>query len=397
MTEKGPLDILIIDDDEFDREAIKRALGRTQEPRGFSIAEADTGTQGLDLLRARKFSCVFLDYRLPDMDGLRVLHELFDARTGLVSSPVVFLTAQGNESVMLEALRYGAQDYLVKDNLSDGALNIALKKSRELFDLKAGRRQAEEQLQHMRKMDAVGQLTSGIAHDFNNLLTVVLGNLHLLRERLEAKPEAIDPEYLRKKIDMMETVARGGADLVRRLMVFTRQRPLQQEICDLNLCIADTLEFLRRPLGETVDIVVNRGENLFPVLIDPVEFSNVLINMAVNARDAMPHGGTLTISTENQIVVRGSAEEIPAGAYVRVTIADTGAGMSPETVLRVFEPFFTTKAAGEGTGLGLSMAYGFVKQSGGHIHVDSSLSEGTVFRIYLPKAEAVPPAPEDNP
>ncbi|TAL31951.1 MAG: hybrid sensor histidine kinase/response regulator [Alphaproteobacteria bacterium] len=390
MTDKAQLEILIIDDNKVDREAIRRALKGLGYGERAVIHDADSGRGGLEFIARRNVDCVFLDYRLPDMDGLALLKQLYDPKTDLAKSPIVMLTGQGSEAVMLEALRWGAQDYLLKDNITPAALNIALKKAQELFELKQNRRLAEEQLHHMRKLEAVGQLTSGIAHDFNNLLTVVLGNLHLLKEKVEAKPDKIDPEYVLKKIHTMETVARNGADLIKRLMVFTRQRPLQHQVVNVNDCIRNALEILKRSLGETIEIEMKPAKEPWPVLIDPEEFGNVLINMAVNARDAMPKGGRLTIATQNMAIE--ASREIKAGNYTLVTVSDTGTGMTPEVAQRIFEPFFTTKPAGEGTGLGLSMAYGFVKQSNGHISVESRENAGTTFRIYLPRAETSPEA-----
>ncbi len=390
MTDKAPLpEILIIDDNDVDREGIRRYLNPPGTRPAFAVTEADCGKDGIDLVLSRRFDCVFVDYRLHDMDGVQFLRDIYDPRSGLSPAPVVMLTGEGNETVMLEALRFGAQDYLIKGNLSADAVNIALKKACELFELKAGQRRAEEQLHHMQRMEAVGQLTAGIAHDFNNLLTVVLGNLYQLQQRISSNPDKIDPQYVLKKVETMESVARSGADLVRRLMVFTRQRSLEQEVVDLNECIADTLELLRRPLGETVEIEVRAAQESLPVAIDAVEFGNALINMAINARDAMPRGGKLTISTQKLTVddpyATGLAG-VAAGSYAVVAVTDTGTGMAPDVAARIFEPFFTTKGPGEGTGLGLAMAYGFVKQSRGYITVDSSPGRGTTFRIYLPVA-----------
>lgn len=390
MNDAPPLEILVIDDNRIDREAIRRGLKSLNLGDKTVIHEADNGRTGLEFIRGRNLDCVFLDYRLPDMDGITLLRQLYDPAIDHLKSPVVMLTGQGSEAIMLEALRLGAQDYLLKENITPGALNIALKKAREIFDLKRSRHRAEEQLHHMRKLEAVGQLTSGIAHDFNNLLTVVLGNLHLLKEKVSGNQARVDAEYVLKKIATMETVARNGADLIRRLMVFTRQRPLQLRVVNVNDCIADTFEILKRTLGETIKVESAAAPGAWPVLMDAEEFGNVLINLAVNARDAMPQGGRLFIGTENIQVA--ASKEMQAGDYTLVTVTDTGTGMTPEIAQRIFEPFFTTKPVGEGTGLGLSMAYGFVRQSNGHISVESAPGRGTTFRIYLPRMADVPGA-----
>ncbi len=296
------------------------------------------------------------------------------------------LTGQGSEAVMLDALRLGAQDYIIKENISAETLSIALVKARELFDAKRARRQAEEQLQHTRKMEAVGQLTSGVAHDFNDLFTVVIGNIHLLRRRLayiKDIPDDVEKEDTRHQ----KSSAGKGSELVRRLMVFTRQSTLAQEVVDINHCIAETVELLKSTLGENIGIKTIWKDDTWPVLVDASEFENILLNFALNARDAMPRGGKLTIEVDNVTLDEAYALHHPgitAGDYVMVAI-NTGTGMPPDVRQRVFEPFFTTKPPGEGTGLGVGLAYGFVQQCGGHIHVYSEEGHGTVFRIYLPK------------
>jgi signal transduction histidine kinase len=403
MKEKAPaqVEVLIVDDNEIDREAIKRYL--TSSPRGYNFVfhEADSGRAALDMLDKRGFDCVFLDYRLPDMDGISLLRKIYDPETDLTRSPLVMLTGQGSETIMLDALRLGINDYLLKENISPDALHIALTKARELFDLKSSRRQAEEQLHHSRKMEAVGQLTSGVAHDFNNLLTVVTGNIHLLRRRISAGPESFSPEDIENKIKAIEAASQKGAELVRRLMVFTRQSPLSQKVVNINDCISETFALLKRTLGEEIEIQTILKEGLWPISIDVSAFENVLINFAVNARDAMPRGGKLIIETDNIMLDESYTlrhPDVTSGSYIMIAISDTGAGMPPAVAKRVFEPFFTTKPAGEGTGLGMSMAYGFVRQSGGHIYVYSEEGHGTVFRIYLPRfpADGAEKAPSEQ-
>jgi signal transduction histidine kinase len=384
-------EVLIVDDNALDREALRRALKKTAGGRELAVREAETGRAGLALIRGTPFSCVFLDNRLPDMEGTALLRELYDPAAELAASPVVMLTGQGSEAVMLEALRWGVQDYIVKEHITPDGIVIAMAKARELFELRRSRRRAEEQLQLHLKMEAVGQLTSGVAHDFNNLLTVVLGNLHLLRQKLDAEGGKIDPAYIAKKIQSIETVARNGAELVKRLMVFTRQRPLAQSLVNVGDCVRETSELLKRSLGDSVEIRTELPAEAMPAVIDAGEFGNALINLAVNARDAMPLGGRLTIEVSrvslDEYYAAGRPDVTP-GSYVLVAVSDTGAGISPDVMRRIFEPFFTTKPAGKGTGLGLAMVYGFVRQSGGHVTVYSEEHKGTVFKIYLPAAPA---------
>jgi len=252
----------------------------------------------------------------------------------------------------------------------------------------------DERMRQTQKMEAVGQLTSGVAHDFNNLLTVVLGNTRLIRKRMKIEPPAPVFADIAERIDDIDVAAQRGADLVRRLMVFTRQRPLQKTVVNLNTCIDEAAGLLTRAVSERVQLKTVFGADVWPVIIDQDQFVNGLINLAVNARDAMQGGGIFCVETRNVVLGNGQYPEVPlpAGEYVLITVSDTGAGMPAEVRQRIFEPFFTTKPAGEGTGLGLSMVYGLIQQSSGHIEVDSEVGGGTAFRIYLPahRAETQP-------
>jgi PAS domain S-box-containing protein len=250
------------------------------------------------------------------------------------------------------------------------------------------RKMYDEQLRQTQKMEAVGQLTSGVAHDFNNLLTVVLGNTRLMRKRMKMEQSLPIVADITERVDDIEAAAQRGADLVRRLMVFTRQRPLQKTVVHINSCIRDIQNLLTRALGERIEVKTILEENVWPVHIDQDQLANALINMGVNARDAMPQGGVLTFQTENVLLDSTNAGQFPDlafGSYVMIAVADTGTGIPENVRSRIFEPFFTTKPVGEGTGLGLSMIYGLIQQSDGQIHVDSEIGHGTVFRIYLPR------------
>jgi signal transduction histidine kinase len=377
------LHILVIDDDSIDREAVKRALSR--RPEKIIYHECATGEGALVQVHAQKFDCIFLDYLLPDMDGITMLRRMHNTDTGLAVAPVVMLTGKGSEMIMIEAIRWGAQDYLIKDNITTESLHIAMTKSREMYELKLSQYQASEQLRQSQKMEAVGQLTSGVAHDFNNLLTVILGNTRIMKKKLF---HSFDADDFSRKIDAIEVSARKGADLVRTMMIFTRQRRQAREVVDMNELIEGIDELIRRPLGKIIEITTIYAADLWPVEIDRGQFENALINLAINARDAMPDGGHLTIETANIVIDEEYTivhPDMTPGLYAVVTVSDTGTGMSPEVAKRIFEPFYTTKPAGEGTGLGLSMVYGMVQQSGGYIHVYSEEGHGTVFRIYMPR------------
>jgi PAS domain S-box-containing protein len=250
-------------------------------------------------------------------------------------------------------------------------------------------KQTEEQLRQAQKMEAVGQLTGGIAHDFNNLLAVILGNLELVQNEVEESEQG--SECVQSAIEAAER----GAGLTQRLLAFSRKQALQPASVDANALVQDMLELLRRTLGEQIDIELVRDADLWQCLVDSNQLENALLNLAINARDAMPTGGKLTITTSNSRIdddYAASMPEVEAGHYVQISVNDTGSGMPEETQRRAFEPFYTTKDVGLGSGLGLSMVYGFIKQSGGHVSVDSEPSAGTTIRLFLPhySGEALP-------
>ncbi|QGZ43012.1 PAS domain-containing protein [Pseudoduganella flava] len=246
----------------------------------------------------------------------------------------------------------------------------------------AERDKAEEALRQAQKMEAVGQLTGGVAHDFNNVLQIISGNLHLLAQHLSGDDAA------RRRLDMAIAAVERGAKLSSQLLAFARRQPLQPAVTDLGRLVSEMDELLRRALGEAVELVVVVGSGLWNTLVDPGQIENVILNLAINARDAMQGEGRLTIELGNAILDEyyvNNLIDVPAGQYVMLSVTDTGCGMTPEVLQRAFEPFFTTKREGEGTGLGLSMAYGFVKQSRGHIKIHSEPGQGTSVKIYLPR------------
>jgi len=248
-------------------------------------------------------------------------------------------------------------------------------------DLSA-QREAEERLHQTQKMDAIGQLTGGIAHDFNNILTVIMGIAELLRESLADRPQ------LATTAKLIDDAATRGAALTRQLLAFARRQMLAPRATDVNVLVSETVKLLRSTLGEQIEIQVTPQRDAWPAMIDPSQLSTALLNLAVNARDAMPEGGRLMIETSNVVLDDAAAKanpEITPGSYVLVSVTDNGAGIPAAIRDKVFEPFFTTKQVGKGTGLGLSMVYGFAKQSGGHVTITSEEGRGTTVRIYLPR------------
>src|ERR1043165_9725758 len=259
----------------------------------------------------------------------------------------------------------------------------------------AKREATEEALRQAQKMEAVGRLTGGIAHDFNNLLTAIMGNLDLALRRLEG------PERVRGWLANCRQASERAATLVQRLLAFSRQHPLQVRSVDINRLVQNMSELLSRSIGETVTIETVLGGGLWNAAVDPNQLENAIVNLAVNARDAMPDGGKLTIETANahldEHYAETAGEQVQPGQYVMVAVSDSGSGMTPEVKNRAFEPFFTTKPAGVGTGLGLSQVYGFVKQSGGHIRIYSEVAHGTTIKLYLPRLTGQVEAPPWTP
>ena len=242
----------------------------------------------------------------------------------------------------------------------------------------------EGRLAQSQKLEAIGQLTGGIAHDFNNLLTVIVGNADTLAEEL---PDRTDVLPL---VDMIRTAGERGAELTRHLLAFARRQALEPRTVRPDELVDGMRNLLRRTLGENIELAVEHAADVARVSVDPAQFESALLNLCINARDAMPGGGKLMIETDNVILDENYTErraDVAPGDYVRISISDTGTGMSAEDVARAFEPFFTTKARGQGTGLGLSMVYGFVKQSGGHVAIYSELGHGTVITLYLRQAK----------
>jgi PAS domain S-box-containing protein len=253
-------------------------------------------------------------------------------------------------------------------------------------------REVETQLRQAQKMESVGQLTGGVAHDFNNLLTVIIGRLDALVDRI--------PDEFRPAIESALTAADRGADLVRQMLAFSRRQVLAPGPIDLNKLTLGMEDLLRRTLGEDVEFEVKLGGDLRLALADRGQVENALLNLALNARDAMPNGGKLTIETDNKQLDADYAAhnaEVTPGDYVMLAVTDTGTGMTPEVIERAFEPFFTTKGVGRGSGLGLSMIYGFAKQSGGHLKIYSELGHGTTVRLYLPRDTGSPEATSEAP
>jgi nitrogen-specific signal transduction histidine kinase/CheY-like chemotaxis protein len=279
--------------------------------------------------------------------------------------------------------------------LSETLENRVFERTRELAAEMKRRSDTEEALRQARKMEAIGQLTGGIAHDFNNMLAIIIGSLDLAGRRL-AKGDIKIEKYLASA----QEGGRRAASLIQQLLAFSRQQPLAPAELDANKLVTGMSELLRRSLGETIRLETVLADELWKTHADRNQLENAMLNLVVNARDAMPDGGQLTVETANAVLDEAQAARsgLAPGEYVLIAIRDTGGGMSPEVIDKAFDPFFTTKQSGAGTGLGLSQVYGFVRQSGGHVAIESEVGKGTTVRIYLPRyvGGAAPKLAEDE-
>ena len=317
------------------------------------------------------------------LEGLAVASR----QVGKMQSPILIETSLREFAVVRDALtaaheQVRSHNDLLEANVAERTRELA-QANAELTAQMAAREKAESQLRQMQKMEAVGQLTGGIAHDFNNMLSIVISSLNLLQRRLDRG----DTDVQRFVASAMEGANRA-ASLTSRLLAFSRQQPLAPEVLDANELVAGMSELLQRTLGEAIRIETVLTAGLWKTYADAAQIENAILNLAVNARDAMPEGGRLTIETGNACLDEAYTETNDAagpGQYVNISVSDTGIGMSADVVGSAFEPFFTTKKIGMGTGLGLSQVYGFVKQSNGHIKIYSEPGHGTTVRIYLPR------------
>jgi signal transduction histidine kinase len=263
----------------------------------------------------------------------------------------------------------------------------------QLVDQMTERERAEDSLRQSQKMEAVGQLTGGLAHDFNNLLAGISGSLELIKSRLaQGRVETVD-----RYITAAQSAVKRAAALTHRLLAFSRRQTLDPRPTDVNRLITELEELIRRTIGPSVQMEVVGAGGLWSTLVDPNQLENALLNLCINARDAMPDGGRLTIETANKWLDDRAASDrdLPPGQYISLCVTDTGTGMTPEIIARAFDPFFTTKPIGEGTGLGLSMIYGFARQSGGQIRVYSEIGKGTTMCLYLPRHHSEPEIEQD--
>jgi signal transduction histidine kinase len=395
--------ILLADDNADMREYVARLL----RP-GYEVEAVGDGQAALLAAQASPPDLILSDVMMPRMDGFGLLAAI-RSDPNLRDLPVVLLSARAGEEARVEGLDAGADDYLVKpfsarellarirSNLDLARLRQearnALRQVNETLEQRvaeemARRAQAEESLRQAQKMEAIGHLTGGVAHDFNNLLTVIGGGIETLQRMLATVALGSDEARIRRALGMIAQGADRAATLTHRLLAFARRQTLDPRPLDANKLVAGMSELLRRTLGESVALETVLAGGLWRTEADANQLENALLNLAVNARDAMPEGGRLTIETANTHLDEDYAaahDDVAPGQYVMIAVSDTGMGMDEATLRRVFEPFFTTKDIGQGTGLGLSQVYGFIKQSHGHVKLYSEQGQGTAVKLYLPR------------
>jgi signal transduction histidine kinase len=345
----------------------------------------------------------------PDFDARRLSESLrllaalvcAEARAEVASGQArAAQDANRRAAALAKALDQSRSELSQKAEALEGALAHAERLNYELQNLNATleqrveeevkeRARAENALRQAQKMEAIGQLTGGIAHDFNNLLTIVIGGLDSIDRHLADLPESQSIARIRRFRAMALDGARRAATLTSRLLAFSRRQPLDPKAIDVNRLIVGLADLLQRTLGETVALETVSGGELWQAIADPSQLENAILNLALNARDAMPNGGKLTIETSNAYLDEEYASKLPEflepGQYVQIAVCDTGVGMTDDVLQKAFEPFFTTKETGKGTGLGLSQVHGFVRQSGGHVRIYSEVGQGTTVKLYLPR------------
>ncbi len=364
--------ILLLEDSACDAELIVRELKKSNIC--FQSLLVDTKESFINALEEFKPDIVLSDYVMPSFSGLAALAIVCG---GYPDMPFIFISGSVGEETAVEALKSGATDYVFKDHM----VRLVTCVERALKNLNGikERKYLEEQLRQTQKMEVVGRLAGGVAHDFNNILTAISGYTEFILNDLSAN----DPH--RQDVEEIKNTVYRAASLTRQLLAFSRKQILRPEILDLNSVVSNIERMLKRLIGEDISLCTCLAPHLGRVLADEGQIEQILMNLAVNSRDAMPKGGTLKIETlKENPPEAGAGDSRTCGNLIALRVSDTGSGMSKEILSHLFEPFFTTKEPGKGTGLGLSTTYNIVQQFKGSINVDSEQGRGTVFTIYFP-------------
>lgn len=378
-----PLRVLFIEDSDDDATLQVRLLRQG----GYDVAyERVDSAAALSEALARKWDIIISDYSMPHFKGTDALKLVREKSQDV---PFIFVSGTIGEDAAVAALKVGAHDYLMKTNLSRliPAVQRELREARE----RSERRRLEQQVHLLQRFEAIGRLAGGVAHDFNNVIGAIMGWADL------GAHGAVAGSDLQDKFLKIRSQADRASTLTRQLLAFARRQVLQSRNTNLNELIKEAISLLRNVIGERIDIQMELAEDLRVVWGDPGQIEQVLMNLCLNARDAMPDGGRLFIQTKNSEIgdeyIRLHPYAVP-GPYVLLRVLDTGTGMDAATLEHIFEPFFTTKETGKGTGLGLATVYGIVKQHKGFIDAESTPGRGATFQVYLPSGEGLPDAPE---
>jgi two-component system, cell cycle sensor histidine kinase and response regulator CckA len=374
---KSPLRILHLEDDPNDVALAQSTL----EAGGITCVTTCVQTQDefVAALERGGIDLILSDFTLPMFDGLSALKIAHARWPGI---PLIFVSGTLGEERAVDSLKSGATDYVLKGHLS--RLVPAVRRAMQDVEDRAERCRLEAQFIEAQKMEVIGHLASGVAHDFNNILAVIMGYSDLITSELE--PDS----SLRKYSEEIRHASERAAGLTRQLLVFSRKQTVQSVVLDLNDVIKDLDKMLRRLVDENIELTIVPGKEIGRIKADTGYVGQVLMNLVVNARDAMSNGGKLTIATENVAFDKNDAHiraGLLPGDYVMLSVSDTGTGMTDEVKKRLFEAFFTTKPVGKGTGLGLATCQTIIQQCGGHIEVQSELGTGTTFKIYYPRVE----------
>lgn len=368
---------LMIEDSEEDCALLLRALRQD----GYRVVHKRVDTaEGLQAaLRQRKWDIIISDFSMPGFSGISALTIVREKDPDI---PFIFVSGSIGEDVAVEAMRVGAQDYVLKGNLA--RLLPAI--HRELGDAEIRRehRRSEQKVRQLEKFEAIGKLAGGIAHDFNNVIGAIMGWAELGEE------DVVEGSRAHKFFLQIREQSERAGRLTQRLLAYARRQVLTPRKINLNDIVGEAMALLQRVIGEDIEVKTLLASDLRTTRADPAQIEQVLLNLCVNARDAMPNGGRLLIETQNSDLDEAYCRRngsLPSGRYVQISVSDSGVGMDAATMERIFEPFFTTKEKGKGTGLGLATAFGIVKQHLGHIDVYSETGNGSIFRIYLPAIE----------
>lgn len=373
------LRVLLVEDSDDDAVLLLRELHRG----GYEVfhERVETNAAMSAALDSREWDLVISDYSMPHFSGDSALRLLKAKKPDV---PFIFVSGTLGEETAVAALKEGAQDYLMKGNLK--RLVPAVQRVLREADERRQRERLEKHVQQLQKFEAIGRLAGGIAHDFNNALGAIMGWAEL------ALAETDEGSKIRERLQKVIVQTQRAAGLTSQLLSFARRQILQTKKVDLNALAVEATSLLRRVIGEHIRVQVVAARNLHVAVADPAQIEQVIMNLCLNARDAMPKGGELIIETRNIEIdeEKGRRRQASPGNYVVLLVSDTGMGMDVATVQHIFEPFFTTKEVGKGTGLGLATVYGIVKQHGGFIEVRSEVGRGTTFEVYLPSETGIP-------